>query len=386
MPWAGRGGAPHGTHYHSAIWWKEQWRTFWPGAVVLAAAATQDGELATIALTMAERGTGFDRKFADWSVHGYKQLALRGVRPQPRRDNYVIADPDIGGLRMRYGQLSSVFTSNSFGYTLAGAMTPESGLAGAYPLVRLDPLARNLKYEYTNLHIAGWRKPEAMFDIQKDAAAAAGAYAPHEQRTTWRTPHVSGPWRVQQVWLYRPDRIIGAMVLRATGDTKARSAEHIYRMMTDRITPAGKASYDAGDLRVTIGPTNLPHVLVEPARKFAMNKQEPWRQLVLSDRKRPTKPEARKRTGNDDELLPVRDYEAGRTYYSLVEIRRTDALAARPRLLSKDEGLLAFSAEIAGQAFLAAGNFAGEDGPRQIEWRSKEWSIPAGAVKLIRHQ
>ncbi|MFW6059424.1 MAG: hypothetical protein ACODAQ_04545, partial [Phycisphaeraceae bacterium] len=299
MPWAGRGGAPHGTHYHSAIWWKEQWRTFWPGAVALSAAATGDGELAELALTMAQRGTGGDRKFADWAVHGYKQLALRNVEPTDRADGYVVTDPDIGGLRLRFGEFSSAFTSNSYGYTLAGALTPSSGLAGAYPLVRIDALAHNPKYQFNNLHIAGLQKPHAMLDVQDDAAAAAGSYVPHDQRTTWRDPHVSGPWRIRQAWLYLPDRIVGLMVLQATGSAQARSAEHIFRLMTSEVTPTEDASYDAGDLHLTVGPTNLAHRLVEPARKFAMSKNEPWRQVVLSDRPRPSKPDAREQADGE---------------------------------------------------------------------------------------
>jgi hypothetical protein len=380
LPWVGRGGDSHGTHYHSAIWWKEQWRTFWPGAVALAAAATGDGELATIALTMAERGTGADRKFADWAVHGYKQMALRGVEPEPRAERLLVADPDIGGLRMRYGQLSSVFTSNSFGYTLAGTMTPESGLAGAYPLVRLDHLAANPEYAFTNLHISSWRKPEAMMDIRKDAAFAAGTYKPHNQRTTWRSTHVTGPWRVHQAWLYLPDRIIGLMTLRATDTTEARSAEHIYRLMSKDVTPAGNGVYDAGDIRLTIVDTNLAHQLTEPGRKFSMSTQEPWRQIVLADRQRPTKPGARETAGGKEELLPMQSYEAGDVFYSLVEVRQINASLARVELISFDDGLLAFGATVDGRMHLTAANFAAEGNDRTVQWNGKSVEVAAGAI------
>jgi hypothetical protein len=380
LPWAERGGDSHGTHYHSAIWWKELWRTFWPGAVALAAAATGDGELATIALTMAERGTGADRKFADWAAHGYKQMALRGVEPEPRAERLLVTDSDIGGLRMRYGELSSVFTSNSFGYTLAGTMTPKSGLAGAYPLVRLDRLAANPKYEFTNLHISSWGKPEAMIDIREDAAAAAGTYKPHNQRTTWRSTHVTGPWRVHQAWLYLPDRIIGLMTLRATDTTEARSAEHIYRLMSKEVTPTGDGAYDAGDIRLTIVDTNLPHQLAEPGRKFSMSTKEPWRQIVLADRQRPTKPEARETAGDKEELLPMQPYKAGDVFYSLVEVRQIDASPARIELISFDDGLLAFGATVDGRIHVTAVNFAAEGNDRTVEWSGKSVEVPAGAI------
>ncbi len=383
-PWAGRDGASKRSHYHSAIWWKEQWRTFWPGAVALSAAATEDGQLATIALTMAERGIGADRKFADWAVHGFKQMALRTVRPAPRNDRFVIADPDIGGLRMRFGGFSAVFSSNSYGFTLAGAMTPAGGLAGAYPLVRLDRLARNTKYAFTNLHIAGLRKPAAMLDIHDAAAAAAGAYAPHNQATTWRTPHVSGPWHVRQAWLYLPDRIVGLMTLRATGATRARSVEHIYRLMATEVTRAGADAYVAGDLRLTIVETNLAHRLVEPARRFSMSLKEPWRQVVLADRPRPAKPAARERAGKNEELLPGRTYEAGSLFYSLVELRRTEAPPLQGELISFDDDLLAFGATVDGTACTVAANFAAGGASRTVTRGGQTVVVPAGAVRLTR--
>lgn len=383
MPWAGRGGAPHGTHYHSAIWWKEQWRTFWPGAVALSAAATGDGQVAEIALQMARNNTGSDRKFADWAVHGYKQMALRGIEAQPRNDNYVIEDPDIGGLRVKYGELSSVFSTNSYGYTLAGTLTPRSGLAGAYPMVRLDPLAHNPKYQFNNYHIAGLEKPLYMTELHDGAAVAAGSYVPHDQKTTWRDPHKSGPWRVHQVWLYLPDRLIGLMSLRATGEARARNAEHIYRLMTGKVTRAEDGSFEAGDVRLSVGPTNLGHVLLEPGRKYAMSKNEPWQQVVLSDRDRPTKPEARERTAEGDEALSLKNYAPDTCFHSLVEIRRSDAEAATLSLVSSDKNLLAFSASVGQDSYLSVANFAAGDTPRRVEWEGREISVRPKTVKLI---
>ena len=312
-------------------------------------------------------------------------MALRGVETKPRADRLLVADPDIGGLRMRYGQLSSVFTSNSFGYTLAGTMTPESGLAGAYPLVRLDHLATNPEYAFTNLHIASWRKPEAMIDIRKDAAVAAGTYKPHNQRTTWQSTHDTGPWRVHQAWLYLPDRIIGLMTLRATDTTEARSAEHIYRLMSKDVTPAGNGVYDAGDIRLTIVDTNLAHQLTEPGRKFSMSTQEPWRQIVLADRQRSTKPEARETAGNNDEVLPLQSYDAGDVFYSLVEVRQIDASPARIELISFDDGLLAFGATVDGRIHVTAVNFAAEGNDRTVQWNGQSAEVPAGAIANLDH-
>ncbi|MFP4028063.1 MAG: hypothetical protein ACLFWL_09755 [Candidatus Brocadiia bacterium] len=385
MPWVGRGGAPHGTHYHSAIWWKEQWRTFWPGAVALSAASTEDGQLAKLALEMAQNNTGHDRKFADWAVHGYKQLALREVKPQPRADNYVLPDPDIGGLRMKFGHLSSVFSSNSYGYTLAGSLTPQSGLAGAYPMVRIDPLVHNPKYQFSNYHIAGLKKPLSMIDVHEKSAAAAGSYVPHDQKTTWRNPHRSGPWQVRQAWLFLPDQLVGLMTLRTTGEARARNAEHIFRLMTGKVSRTEDDTFEAGELKLQVGPTNLPHLLVEPARKYSMSTGEPWQQVVLSHRKRPSKKEAREGGEDEEPTLPLNDYEPDQCFHSVVEIRRSDAAPARLSLISSGQDLLAFEAGSGPNRYLTVANFAGGDGPGIIAWKGKELSIPPKTVKLIRN-
>ncbi|MBS3764450.1 MAG: hypothetical protein KGZ25_14225, partial [Planctomycetes bacterium] len=312
------------------------------------------------------------------------QMALRKVEPQPRADNYVLPDPDIGGLRMKFGKLSSVFSSNSYGYTLAGSLTPQSGLAGAYPMVRIDPLAHNPKYQFSNYHIAGLKKPLSMIDIHEKSAAAAGSYVPHDQKTTWRDPHRSGPWQVRQAWLFLPDRLVGLMTLRTTGEAHARNAEHIFRLMTGEVSPAGDAAFEAGDLRLQVGPTNLSHLLVEPARKYSMSTGEPWQQVVLSDRKRPSKKEAREESKDDNAILPLQDYETGRCFHSLVEIRRINSPDAHLGLVSQGEDLLAFEAEIGPNRYLTVANFADGDESEIIAWEGKKLPVRPQTVKLVR--
>jgi hypothetical protein len=222
-----------------------------------------------------------------------------------------------------------------------------------------------------------------MLDIREKAAVAAGTYTPHNQQTTWQSTHVAGPWRVHQAWLYLPDRIVGLMALRATDATEARSAEHIYRLMSEEVTPAGDGVYDAGDIRLTVIATNLAHQLTEPGRKFAMSTKEPWRQLVLADCRRPTRPEARATAGDGEELLPMRSYAAGDVFYSLVEVRQIDASPARIELISFDDGLLAFAATVDGRAHLTAVNFAAEGDDRTVQWSGKSVEVPAGAIARL---
>jgi hypothetical protein len=142
----------------------------------------------------------------------------------------------------------------------------------------------------------------------------------------------------------------------------------------------GNGAYEAGDIRLTIVDTNLPHQVAEPGRKFSMSAQEPWFQIVLADRRRPTKPEARERAGDKGELLPMQSYAAGDVFYSLVEVRKIDESPARIELISFDDGLLAFGATVNGGAHLTAVNFAAEGNDRTVQWSGKSVEVPAGAI------
>jgi hypothetical protein len=150
--------------------------------------------------------------------------------------------------------------------------------------------------------------------------------------------------------------------------------------MSKDVTPAGNGAYDAGDIRLTIIDTNLPHQLTEPGRKYSMSTKEPWRQIVLADRQRPTKPEAREMVADKEELLPMQSYEAGDVFYSLVEVRKIDASPPRIELISFDDGLLAFGATVDGRAHLIAVNFAAEGNDRTVQWNGKSVEVPAGAI------
>jgi hypothetical protein len=165
--------------------------------------------------------------------------------------------------------------------------------------------------------------------------------------------------------------------------TEARSAEHVYRLMSKDVTPADNGAYDAGDIRLTIVDTNLAHQLAESGRKYSMSTKEPWRQIVLADRQRPPKPEARETAGNKEELLPMQSYEAGDVFYSLVEVRQIDASPARIELISFDDGLLAFGATVDGRMHVTAVNFAAEGNDRTVQWSGKSVEVAAGALASL---
>jgi hypothetical protein len=116
-----------------------------------------------------------------------------------------------------------------------------------------------------------------------------------------------------------------------------------------------------------------------------MSTKQPWLQIVLADRQRPTKPEARETVGDKEELLPRQSYGAGDVFYSLVEVGKIDESPARIELISFDDGLLAFGATVDGRAHLAAANFAAEGNDRTVQWSGKSVVVPAGAIANLDH-
>ena len=376
MPWGW-------TEYHSAIWWKDLWRTFWPSAVALAAVASEDGELVRLALDMAERSQGWDRKFRDWGVHAYKQLALRRLSPQPRADNYIIEDPDIGGLRGRFGGFSFSFSSNSHGRTLAGVLSEGGGLAAAGPLVRIDPLRHNPEWQFGNLEVAGKAKPRAHVLVGEGFGAGGAIYAPHPQLTTWRE-HLPGPWSVQQLWLYLPDRLIGLMLCSPTEETRARSVEHYYRFFGDSLSAetAGDA-YVSEDLRLRIADTNLAHRVVEPARRHCQVLTEPDRQLVLCDVSRVPVGEARGKAEDDACQLLERTFGPHERFYSLVEIAYQDAPPGDVTLIRASENLLAFQCQVGAQTYLAVINFAQSTQLLAVPWSGEDLATKPDAIQVL---
>jgi len=372
MPWGA-------TEYHSAIWWKDLWRTFWPSGAALSAAATEDGELVRVALDMAEGKHGWDRKYRDWGEHGYKQIALKGLKPEPRRDNYLIEDPDIGGLRGRFGEFAFTFSSVSHGRTLAGILTPGGGLVAAGPMVRLDPLKFNPKWDFNNLDVAGRRKPRALVTLEGRCAAAAATFAPHPQKTTWRD-HRPGPWKFQQLWLYLPDRLVGLTLATPTEETEGRSVEHFYRFFGDSLAQGEDADmFDTADLRVRVVKTNLPHHLIEPARGYCMVLRERNRQLVLSDVERIPAPEAREKPDDDPAQLALRPYKPGQVFWSLVEIARKDAPPGRWELAWAEASALAFRGEVGKSSYEVGVNF-GDEAVQIPGW--KDAALP-GMITLL---
>ena len=174
---------PHFFNGGPDIWWKDQWRTFWPHHVAMVAAVTGDGENAAIANAMARDNISRDRYDLILGAHAYQLMGTKGVAERPVRDNFLIEDPDIRGVRLRSGRWSSTFSTGSYTYTRASAMRVSddrkrfSALHMARPYLRLAPLEETPKFEpdYGTLGRLG-----RDYSLARDegVAAVAAMYAP----------------------------------------------------------------------------------------------------------------------------------------------------------------------------------------------------------------
>ncbi len=371
--------------YHTVIWWKNQWRTFWPNHIAMVAAVTGDGENAAIANAMARDNVSADRTDLVLGSHAYQQMALREAEESERRGDYIIEDPDIGGLRGRYGRLDFNFSTNSYSHTLAGAMaTSEDGkryaaLHRACPLIRTAPLSESHRTS-PNYWALGRHSPGRELVIADDFAAAASTYAPFQPSTTWRPLHRSAPWKIAQAWLYTPTTVIGLMIDVPTLPTQAREVCHQLRFILagdSELVHEGDGHYDAGLLSVDVHATNLEHAIIERTRRYELNTggRKDW-QLALSDRDRSPVHIAQAEEPPEELKLPEPElYEPGDRRYSLVEISPADESGAEAVGLQSEDQVWSFLAEIGDMRYLLGVNL-------HDFGSTFDWTPPDGVEKV----
>ena len=267
------------------IWWKDQWRTFWPHHIAMVAAATGDGENATLAGEMARRNISHDRVDLFLGAHAYQQMALRQIAPKPLRDGYTMLDPDLRGARLRHGRWSSTFSTGSFTYTRASAMKVADDLAGfsalhlARPYVRVWPLEKPWRTEpdYGTLGRYG-----AKFTHRQvgEALALGTVYSPVLTAATWQETQPEAPFRMVELWLMTPQGMVGLIDSAATATFQAvtflSSPSSIRKRM--RFFPKRKTEIRVAARKERKGPTALFIVLIcsftsPPSPKLAMFKK-----------------------------------------------------------------------------------------------------------------
>lgn len=386
------------------IWWKDQWRTFWPQHIAMVAAVTGDGENAAIANAMGRNNISHDRMDLTLGAHACQQMGLKRVAEKPQRTDYVIKDPDIRGVRLRFGRWSSTFTTGSFTYTRASAIEVKDDLKGytalhlARPYVRVAPLetAYRTEPDYGTLGREG-----ATYSVAKSGriAVVATSYSPALTGATWQENQPIAPWRMSEVWLMTDRGMIGLIDSEALSDNKARELCHQFRFIIPG-NAEGQASdestYTCGDLRFRIWASDLDHTITERVRRYALGERDrsDW-QLCLSDTERSPENVAQDPppTGQTKPtlILPeTHDYPKGYHRYSLVEISPTTTPGFESVKLSPGDNVLAFGLTLGGKAYMAVYNPGDAEVKFKITTLNKKlsaqisWSTAKPSVSLNR--
>ncbi|NLO73371.1 MAG: hypothetical protein GX100_04575 [candidate division WS1 bacterium] len=314
------------------IWWKDQWRTFWPEHIAMVAAVTGDGENAKIANDMARDGISGDRIDLPLGAHAYQQMGLRQVEEKPVRDEYLIEDPDIRGVRLRFGSWSSTFTTSSFTFTRASAMAIAedhkhwSALHLARPVVVTSPLTRSDR-DYNTLGRSGAFYNAA---LGTRAAAVATVYSPALTAATWADEQPEAPWQMREVWLLTAEGDVGLIESTVLEANEARELHHEFRFIPSEPMgegeELGEKDWAISGIRFKVWATDLPFTILERARRSALSAEDrrDW-QVTLSDQDRSPlhvalDPPAEGQPKPEVKLPETHAYPAAYSRYSLVQV------------------------------------------------------------------
>lgn len=315
------------------IWWKDQWRTFWPHHLAMVAAVTGDGENAALAAEMARRNTSMDRIDLFLGAHAYQQMALRKIAQTPVRDDFTILDPDIRGARLRSGRWSSTFTAGCFTYTRASAMAVADDLGSfsalhlARPYLRVWPLDKPWRTEpdYGTLGRYGARFSHRQ--VGRDLVLGT-VYSPVLTAATWQEQQPEAPFRMVEVWLMTERGLVGLIDSTVTAAISARELCHQFRFIIPKNADGERqadGAWHCGHLRFRVWATDFPHTVAERMRRYALAQTgfRPDWQLSLSDTDRSPENVAQEPTAEQQaglKLPELHDYVPGDHHFSLVEI------------------------------------------------------------------
>lgn len=308
------------------IWWKDQWRTFWPQHMAMAAAVANDGENAAIALDPKAVPAASDYFDLVEGAHAYRLMAEKNVKPVPRRDGYIIRDPDIRGLRSRWGSWSNIFTAGSYSFTRMSAMLvnkdSRDALHLARPVFRTRQYAASMPQIETGIYSTLGREGTFFSSALSSGAAAAGcSYSQYLDQETWRDDQPASPWKTDELWLFTKDALCGLIKSTAVSDFKGFEFENQFRFICQNMKKEGDY-YAPGNLRFRIWETNFKYVIEERARRFIYDtsKRQDF-QVACSDSDR--SPEEQIQSGKKDKSVRLpeeKTYSKGQSYFSLVSV------------------------------------------------------------------
>jgi hypothetical protein len=318
----------------------------------------------------------------------YLQMGLKKVAEKPFDDRFIRESPDIRGVRTRWGNWSTTFTSGAFNYTRASAMLVDpdakSYIAGlsafhmARPYDRVSPMNEAIAVERDFGSISKDGQP---FSLAKtdSVAAFATTYRLRKTSETWLKEQSASKWLNSELWISTPQGLIGLMQSSLHEAARAYEFSHQFRFIVPDMKDAVLLEpnvYQAGGLRFRVWGTSFPHAIAERTRRYFQGPQDrrDW-QLSLSDSERSPEqviqqaktPEEKKAAALPSDKL----YEPGTQQFSVVEISPL-AMGGWDRVARADSGALpGLRAKKGNDEWLAIYNPA--DAP-------VEFAAPAGAT------
>lgn len=311
-------------------WWKVSWRTYWSGPIAMIAAATGDGENATIARNMAKDRVSSDRFHLLYGSLAYHLMAE--VKSKPVRNNYIVADEDVRGLRLRYSNWSSTLCGLSYLPTHFSAMfvidakgesKPDyNALIMARPVIRTEPQSaqERAKGRYKSAFCSTGPDAADVQLIRTDAyGAALITYQSMNTGTTWRDKKHFAPCLNREVWVMTEYGSIGLITSEFQEDMKAHEYMQAFRF---RLHDGAELSWSdaddtltAGNIILKVWDSNLPYKIQESTRLRTLARNNSLaRQLALSTCERDLE-SGKSKSGND-----LTTFKKGQVFYSLISL------------------------------------------------------------------
>jgi hypothetical protein len=332
----------------SAPWWKHRnysRRFEHAGVFEILASVAESSENRAIAEQLVELG---------WMSRDDALVAVDffdpGIEPGARPADGVFIDPDIDGIRGRFGDFSWVGSLGPSQDTLVGALavTPP-GDANAQRLnprgydfhsVLLvspevtavpnrkprEPLFRHAAF------VTGQAYPGTCAVVPDAEIGFLGASYSLRQPVIFKPESEPVPWQSDQVWLFLPDRLVGLVTLRATrpavesGAWFARMRVRTEHRNNLRKAP-GPRKFKNGPIAIDILETTFPHVRDGLAAVTAHRENPPADEIFLEDKRG----------------------SVSREHFAFIEIRHeASAAVSEYQNLTENENIMSFTVSASG--------------------------------------
>lgn len=379
------------TNDGAAIWWKDQWRNWWPHHIAMVAVAAEDGENAAMALHCGSMDY-FDNVIG---AHAFRLLAEKKIAFKPQRTGYFMADPDIRGWRSRFrmpdgSAFASTVTASPNSYTRTSAMLSNgrnmTALHHARMSFRRRPIPKKaMQFDPDVFNVTsrnGVRKSAesgigniAAIGID-DAVALRGETWRKNGQSLWDGRH-------RELWLIMPQGVAGLLVSSLDKSRSGAEFAHEYRMIARKAEWNRDSVLLDGTALFRVWQHDFPNRIQEKVRRFVYDPsgRRPDFQLTLSDRERA--PEEKIQSGDSAVKSPaMKQYSAGTMFFSLASFTPSSAPFRQVTLISKMPVPAFLAVAPDGARWLAAYN--PEDAAADLSFEGEKYHIEGGKTFLKR--